>query len=165
MYWVIIIVMILMLTLTPQRERFQEMFGFSGHREPIESTTYSFGSELNGYTDVTDQEGVTADEVNTCVKASLNFINKKLNMCSYPVETNKIHKMKKDGDVVYTCKFMFMVKSTNYPFMLGVETDVHADGKILRAATQDTYRGVVPKEREENFLSFSEVENFKVYSR
>jgi hypothetical protein len=73
--------------------------------------------------------------------------------------------MKREDDVVYTCKFMFMVKSTNYPFMLGVETDVHANGKVLRAATQDIYRGVVPDERDENFLSFNEVEDFKVYSR
>lgn len=165
-YWVIIIIMLTVLIVdSPQRERFQEMFGFSGHREPIDETAFTFGSELNGYTDVTDQEGVSADEVNMCVKASLKFINEKLKMCSYPVETSKIHKMKRDQDVVYTCKFMFMVKSTNYPFMLGVETDVHANGKVLRAATQDTYKGVVPEEREENFLSFSEVEDFKVYSR
>ena len=163
MYWVIIIVLIVILCMSPQKERFQEMFGFSGHRESIEDTAFTFGSEQRGYTDVTDQEGVTADEVNACVNASLKFINDKFKMCSHPVETSKIQKMKKDSDVVYKCKFMFMVSSTNYPFMLGMESDVK-NGKVVRASTQDMYKGVNP-EQEENFKSFSEIEDFKVYSR
>lgn len=167
MYWVLIFLMVLALILGggPVRENFQEMFGFSGHRDPISDTTISFGSEsYNGYTDVTSEDGVTSDEVNTCVKATMNFINDRLKMCSYPVETNKITKLQKDADMIYKCQFMFMVKSTNYPFMLGVEADVR-NGSVIRVATQDMHKPLGGPEVEENFKSFSEVENFKVYSR
>jgi hypothetical protein len=140
------------------------MFGFSGHREPIDDTAFEFGSEQTGYDDVTEQEGITSDEVNTCVIASMKFINDKFKMCSYPVETSKIQKMKKDSDVIYKCKFMFVVTSANYPFMLGMESDVK-NGKVVRASTQGTYKGVPPPQAEENFKSFNEVEDFKVYSR
>ena len=167
MYWVLIFLMLLALILGggPAREGFQEMFGFSGHRQPVTDTAFTFGSpSYSGYTDVTDAEGVTSDEVNVCVKATMGFVNERIGVCSYPVETNKIIKMQKEADIVYKCKFMFMVTSTNYPFMLGVESDVR-NGQVIRAATQDMSEPVAGPRVEENFQEFSEIENLKVYSR
>lgn len=167
MYWLIIILVVVYICMgCSQTEGFQEMFGFSGHREPIENTAFTFGSggDYPGYTDVTDLEGVNSDEVNTCIMATKKFVNDKLKMCSWPVETNKITKLKKDQDLIYKCQFMFVVTSTNYPFMLGVEVDIK-NGGVIRASTQDMYRGKIPEKMENNFKSFGELEEFKVYSR
>lgn len=168
MYWLLIILLIVVIMCTGgRREGFQELFGFSGMKEPIDDTSFTYGPSggYPDYTDVTDEDGVNHEEVNTCVKATMEFINKKLNMCSQPVETSKIRKLRKESDIIYECKFMFVVTSTNYPFMLGVETDVK-NGKVVRAATQDMYRGKLPGDvHEENFKDFSEIESFKVYSR
>ena len=168
MYWVIVVLLVVLIMCSGgTREGFQEMFGFSGMKDKIDNTAFTFGPSggYPGYTDVTDQEGVTHDEVNTCVKSTMEFLNKKLNMCSQPVETSKIRKLKMDSDFVYQCQFMFMVTSTGYPFMIGIESDVK-NGKIVRASTQDVYKGKVPPgPLEENFKDFSEVESFKVYSR
>jgi len=149
----------------PRREGFQELFGFSGRRKSIEDTYFVYGSEQAGFTDVTARDGVSNDDMNKCVSATMNFINDKLGMCSYPIETNSVKKMEKESVVVFSCKFMFLVTSTNYPFMLGVESDV-SDGKITRVATQDMIKSQAPLSGlDENFLSFNEIESQKVYSR
>ena len=164
MYWLIIIIVILVLCLFPRREGFQEMFGFSGHRKSIDDTYFEYGSEQSGFTNVTSRDGVTHDDMNKCVSATMNFINEKLGICSHPVETSSVKKMEKDSEIVFRCKFMFLVTSTNYPFMLGVESDI-SGGKVIRASTQDMLKPRVPETMEDNFLSFNEIESQKVYSR
>ena len=167
MYWIIILlVLVYFMCMCSTRENFQEIFGFSGMKKSVDDTSFQFGSggEYPDYTDVTDDDGITHDEVNMCVKETMNMLNNKLSVCSYPVETSKIRKLVKDSDVIFTCKFMFMVTSTSYPFMLGMESDIK-NGKVIRASTQDMYKGTAPPVREENFKDFSEVENLKVYSR
>ena len=138
----------------PRREGFQE-----GH------THFVYGSEQAGFTDVTSRDGISNDDMDKCVSATMNFINDKLSMCSYPIETKSVEKMEKDSVVVFRCKFMFLVTSTNFPFMLGVESNV-SDGKVIRAATQDMIKSQAPPDGlAENFMSFSEIESQKVYSR
>tara|TARA_B110000977_G_C11024719_1_gene472713 strand:+ start:162 stop:578 length:417 start_codon:yes stop_codon:yes gene_type:complete len=137
-------------------------------KDRIDDTSFTFGPSTGfgpDYTDVTDTDGVTHDDVNMCIKESLNFINKKLSMCSQPIDTSKIRKLVNGTDVIYQCRFMLMVTSTGYPFVLGLEADIK-NGKLIRASTQDIYRGDIPLgPLEDNFKDFSEVETFKVYSR
>lgn len=158
---------VLCVTRTPARENFQEMFGYSGFKEPVTSTYIDYGGDysITGFTDVTASHGINNNDVQVAVKATQEFIKKQLNMCSYPVETSKMLKFVKGSDVIFRCNFMFMVTSTSYPFVLGIDIDVK-NGSVTRATTQDIYQGRNPSAGlEDNFRKFSEIESFNVYSR
>jgi hypothetical protein len=174
MYWFLIlfIVFLLLFVIQPKRENFQEMFGFSGYKKPVTGADtfldYSAGNpDMTKFTEVTAKDGITSDTVNENIQIIQNFLKTKFNFCVYPIETSKISKLKHNetDSVIYRCRFMFMVTSSTYPFVIGLDVDV-LDGKVIRAVTQDMYKGQAPsKDLEENFLPFQEIESFNVYTR
>ena len=174
MYWLLFLVVVFLLfVFQPKRENFQEMFGFSGYKKPVTDTDtfldYSAGNpDMTKFTDVSAKDGITYDIVNENIQVIQQFLKTKFNFCVYPIETSKISKLKHNetDSVIYRCRFMFMVTRSTYPFVLGLDVDV-LDGKVIRAVTQDVYKGQAPPKKglEENFLPFNEIESFNVYTR
>jgi len=168
MYWIIVILMFLILKAFPEKERFQEMFGFSGYKKPITDTSLDYssvGADMTKFSDVTGNEGVTFDEVSSCVTSVKNFLSEKFEFCVYPIETSKIEKFKhsETTSTLYKCKFMFMVTSSSYPFVLGVQAEV-LDGKVVRASTQDMHKGTTGGSSGD-LMQYNEIESFTVYNR
>ena len=168
MYWIVVMLLFLILWAFPERERFQEMFGFSGYKKPITDTSLdysSMGADMTKFSEVTDSEGVTFDEMNTVITAVQKFLREKFDFCVYPIETSKIEKFKHNEttSVLYKCKFMFMVTSSTYPFVLGVQAEV-LDGKVVRASTQDMHKSTVGGESGD-LMQYNEIESFTVYNR
>lgn len=160
--WLLILLIVVFL-LTYKRENFD--VSFSGYKQPRDVSIHLNRSGVNEKEFEPDVSGITNDDIKKCVEPVVAYIKKDTGMCVYPVETNKVEKFvnPKSGSVLYKVRFMFTVTSSGFPYTFGIDADV-LDGKVVVANTQDMYRA--GKELStDNFLPFSEIENFKIYSR
>ena len=167
MLYLIFFVMIVFLLLQPKKENFVEMFGFSGYNTPIGSPELNVRkSNVRNSDYVPVKSGMTHDDINSVVRTVTDFVSKETKLCLYPIETNKIEKFinPQSASEIVKVRFMYMVTSTGFPFMFGVDAEV-LDGKVVTAKTQELYNGGKKEMSSDNFLPFSEIENFHVYSR
>ncbi len=166
LYLVLLLIFVLLICQT-KSEGFVEMFGFSGHSNPKEAPTISVN---NNGVDTTNfipiEGGMTHDDVNSAVTIVTNFITKSTDLCVYPIETSKIEKLinVETGSEFIKVRFMYMVTNTGFPFVFGVDAEI-LDGRVVVANTQEIYRNGKQDMSNENFLPFSEIENFQIYSR
>jgi hypothetical protein len=109
---------------------------------------------------------MTHDDINNVVRTVTDFVSNHTKLCLYPIETNKIEKFinPESASEIVKVRFMYMVTSTGFPFMFGVDAEI-LDGKVVTAKTQELYKGGKKEMSSDNFLPFSEIENFHVYSR
>lgn len=154
----------LLLVLTTSKEKFTEIFGFSGYSKPI--LNVSINEKLNSSIDVSNYEEKAALIDNDLLQELLFTVQRHLKMPTYAVETNTIRKFVDKTDpskIIYRCRFMF-IYTKGFPFGFGVSADILMTPKptIVAITTQpqsdQTYSPVEPfTEGEDNFVNYNEV--------
>lgn len=158
LYIVLILVLIYLITQTGS-------VGYTPSPPPLEAPVIRVEGQVpEGFVPL--QGGVTHDDVNKVVKTVTAFVTRTTDLCVYPIETSQIEKLMntESGSELVKVRFMYMVTNTGFPFVFGLSADV-LDGVVVRAQTQELYKGGKQQMVMDNFLPFSEVENFQVYSR
>ena len=169
MILIVLILVILYILLSPRKEGFKEVFGLSGYIKPVDNVDIQFKDtqfEGSGEVDLTDNEGVSNDDVNMVLNTLGPFIKKQTNLCVHPIETNRIRKFKNDkGVIFFKCRFMYMTTNTSFPFSFGVNAMV-SNNKVVSATTQRIYNDSTENVKaftndiSENFLAFDRIEKF-----
>lgn len=154
----------LLLVLATSKEKFTEIFGFSGYSKPI--LNVSINEKLNSSIDVSNYEEKAALIDNDLLQELLFTVQRHLKMPTYAVETNTIRKFVDKTDpskIIYRCRFMF-IYTKGFPFGFGVSADILMTPKptIVAITTQpqsdQTYSPVEPfTEGEDNFVNYNEV--------
>ena len=154
----------LLLVLATSKEKFTEIFGFSGYSKPI--LNVSINETLNNSIDVSNYEEKAALIDNDLLQELLFTVQRHLKMPTYAVETNSIKKFVDKTDpskIIYRCRFMF-IYTKGFPFGFGVSADILMTPKptIVAITTQpqsdQTYSPVEPfTEGEDNFVNYNEV--------
>lgn len=154
----------LLLVLATSKEKFTEIFGFSGYSKPI--LNVSINEKLNSSIDVSNYEEKAALIGNDLLQELLFTVQRHLKMPTYAVETNTIRKFVDKTDpskIIYRCRFMF-IYTKGFPFGFGVSADILMTPKptIVAITTQpqsdQTYSPVEPfTEGEDNFVNYNEV--------
>ena len=162
MIW-IIVALFLLVVLMSCKEKFVEMFGFSGYKKPVMNLDLNYSDvdfDLTGFTKVTGK--LTPDELDDVITATQEFISRTGKVCAYPVETSFVDRYVNNstGDKLAKCRFMFVTTSTNFPFGFGL-TAVVLNGKVVATRTQpfkDTGK-IKPHEQEtaSAFLPFDDL--------
>lgn len=109
------------------------MFGFTGHKKPVEARMDSPDPDLTEFT--LDDSPITPDEVQSCVVPAQKFFEKQTGLCVYPLDTSSFKRYVKDGKAVYRFRIMFSVTSQGFPYGVGATFFV-SDGEVLGARTQ-----------------------------
>ena len=155
----------LLLILATSKEKFTEIFGFSGYSKPI--LNVSINEKLNSSIDVSNYEEKAALIDNDTLQTLLFTVQSKLKLPSYAVETNSIKKFVDKTDpskIIYRCRFMF-VYTKGFPFGFGVSADIMMSPKptIVAMTTQpqseQTYSPVEPfhEDIHDNFVNYNEI--------
>jgi hypothetical protein len=154
----------ILLVLATSKEKFTEIFGFSGYSKPI--LNVSINEKLNSSIDISNYEEKAALIGNDLLQELLFTVQRHLKMPTYAVETNSIKKFVDKTDpskIIYRCRFMF-IYTKGFPFGFGVSADILMTPKptIVAITTQpqsdQTYSPVEPfTEGEDNFVNYNEV--------
>jgi hypothetical protein len=134
----ILLLSLIVVAVTCQREKFTEIFGFAGYSKPIVNpvsiNTSTVSIDLSQY----DKEvaSVTQDEMQKMVQIVQTAVNKDTGLCTYIINTDDVKQYvaKKDGKILYRVRFMFMV-TTGFAFGFGVQADI-LDGVVINMNTQ-----------------------------
>lgn len=167
MLYLVLILVLVFLMFQTKTENFVEQFGFSGYTPPREVPSLKSGKPVSDTTKFLPVAGgMTHDDINDAVSELTKYVNKESGLCVYPIETSKIQKSinPETGTVLVKARFMYMTQNTGFPFVFGVDAEI-LNGKVVVANTQELYRGGKTEMTSDNFLPFSEIENFHVYSR
>lgn len=115
----VIALLAIALVMSSDTEKFVEMFGFSGHSAP-KPLVLDKEFDISGYTE--KAATVTRNQMQKIIQG----VMKEMDLCdAYPLETNYIHLLQKDGvDPIYRCHFTFMTKDGGFPVGVGVQSDV-----------------------------------------
>jgi len=158
-----IVALFILLVLTSCKEKFVEMFGFSGYKKPVLNLDLNYADvdfDLTGFSKVTGE--LTPDELDAMISATQKFISRTGKVCAYPIETSSVERYvnSSTGDKLSKCRFMFVTTNTNFPFGFGL-TSVILNGKVVATRTQvlkDT-DSIKPHEEEtaSAFLPFSDL--------
>ena len=132
------------------------MFGFSGHKKPVEASLDSPDPDLSEFR--VDDSPITPDEVQSCVVPAQKFFKKQTGLCVYPVDTSSFTRYVKDKKVVYRFRTMFTVTSQGFPYNTGATYYV-SDGEVLGARTQQmTGKTFTPYEESlSEFTQFNDI--------
>ena len=132
------------------------MFGFSGHKEPVEVSLDSPFPDLTGFT--LDNKPITPDEVQSCVTPARKFFEKKTGLCVYPIDTSSFQRYVKDKKIVYRFRIMFTITSQGFPYASGATFYV-SNGEVLGARTQQmTSKTFIPYEKSlGEFTQFNDI--------
>lgn len=160
-----IVLLAIVLALMTKREKFTEIFGFSGYSKPI--LNVSINEKLNSSIDVSNYEEKAALIDNDLLQELLFTVQRHLKMPTYAVETNTIRKFVDKTDpskIIYRCRFMF-IYTKGFPFGFGVSADIMMSPKptIVAMTTQpqseQTYSPVEPfhEDIHDNFVNYNEV--------
>jgi hypothetical protein len=119
MNWSLTIVLIvIVLLLTTNREPFTEIFGFSGHTKPTGSVRLDDARpDLSGYNQA--EADVNNDMMEEFVLQANKEIAKRTGLCTYIIETTAVKKYVKEDKAVYECMFM-TVKNNGFAFGFSV---------------------------------------------
>ena len=110
------------------------MFGFTGHKNPVEVRLDSPEPDLSAFT--LDTRPITPDEVQSCVVPAQKSFEKQTGLCVYPVDTSSFQRYVKDKKMVYRFRIMFTVTSQGFPYNVGATFYV-SDGEVLSSRTQE----------------------------
>ena len=113
----------------------ENMFGFSGYKQPVDITIKTGIPSMDGYSPV--DSNVSPDEVARCIEAATTFFSDKSGVCVYPIETNTFEKFYniENKETIYKFRTMFSTTSTGFPYGVGCTFYVK-DGKVIGAMTQ-----------------------------
>ena len=169
MLLIVLLVILLILLVRPRKENFVEMFGFSGHQKPVDHVDIQYADaqfDVNSGKDITDEDGVTHDDVMVVTEALIPFVKEKTGLCVYPVETNSIRKFRNgSGKVFFKCRFMYTTTSTPFPMSFGMDAIV-VEGKVVNAKTQSILNNDTSELKaytgglDENYMAFDIIEKF-----
>ena len=109
------------------------MFGFTGHKKPVDVRLESPDPDLSEFT--LDTGPITPDEVQACLVPAQKFFEEKTDLCVYPIDTSSFQRYTKDKKVVYRFRAMFTVTSQGFPYVVGATFYV-SDGEVLASRTQ-----------------------------
>lgn len=113
-YLLVFILVLVVLILMTNREKFTETFGLSGYTNPRDSVKLDDPRpNLAGYTKV--EAKVDNDMIEDFVLKANQEISKRTRLCTYIIETTSIEHYKGDGKDIYECMFMTM-KNNGFPY-------------------------------------------------
>lgn len=130
----LIVAVILLLCFT-KREKFVEMFGFSGYTKPTLDVGINYGSSVAD-TFVLQKGAITPDMIQKAVLPTQAFVKEKTGLCVRVIETNKFERyLNEKNQELFKCRFMMTTTSVGFPFGLGIQVEV-LNGKVVSAQTQ-----------------------------
>ena len=169
MLLIILLVILLILLVRPRKENYVEMFGFSGHKKPVDHVDIQYTDsqfDVNSGKDVTESEGIDNDDINVVTNVLVSFVKEKVGLCVYPIETNSIRKFKTEsGKLFFKCRFMYTTTSTSFPISFGLDAIV-MEGKVVNAKTQSILNNETSELKaytgglDENYIAFDTIEKF-----
>ncbi len=115
------------------KEKFVEMFGFSGYKKPTDIDLNIQAPEIQGFVQSTGQ--ITPDEIQNIVLPCQKYFGDKTGACVYAIETNDVKKYTKEADTLYVVRFMFTVTNSGFPRGIGATFHV-LNGTVIGAVTQ-----------------------------
>tara|TARA_R110001606_G_scaffold116164_1_gene244862 strand:- start:941 stop:1486 length:546 start_codon:yes stop_codon:yes gene_type:complete len=128
-----VILLVIVLLLTTNREPFTELFGFSGYTQPVSRIRFDDTKPI--LSDFTQAEAdIDNDMMQNFVLQTNKEISKRTGLCTYIIETTGLKKFVKEDKTIYECKFM-TVKNNGFSFGFSVVA-YFEDGKIISLRTQ-----------------------------
>jgi hypothetical protein len=113
-----VILIVIVLLLTTNREPFTELFGFSGYTQPVSRIRFDDTKPI--LSDFTQAEAdIDNDMMQNFVLQTNKEISKRTGLCTYIIETTGLKKFVKEDKTIYECKFM-TVKNNGFSFGFSV---------------------------------------------
>ena len=139
-----------------RKEKFVEMFGFSGYTKPKDADLNVRAPDLSGF--VQSGGSITPDEIQSVVLPCQKYFGDKTGVCVYAIETSDIKKYTKEADTLYVVRFMFTVTNSGFPYGVGATFHV-LNGGVVGAITQqqmDTEMGAY-NPQDSQYLSYDTI--------
>lgn len=136
-YLLIFTLILVVLVLTTNHEKFSETFGLSGYTKPKDSIKFDDPRpDLSNYREV--EAKVDNDMMEEFVLQANNEISKRTGLCTYIIETTSIKHYKGDEKELYECMFMTMKKGGfSYGFSVVASYEVeNGKTRIISLRTQ-----------------------------
>jgi hypothetical protein len=161
-YLLVFILILIVLILATNRERFTETFGLSGYAKPRDSVKLDDPRpNLAGYTKV--EAKVDNDMIEDFVLAANQEISKRTGLCTYIIETTSIEHYKGDEKDIYECMFMTMKNGGfSYGFFVVASYEVE-NGKVRVISLRTQPLGVQAPQDLTPFTQGSEGKEFVKY--
>ena len=113
-----VILLVIVLLLTTNREPFTELFGKSGYTQPVGRIRFDDTKPI--LSDFTQAEAdIDNDMMQNFVLQTNKEISKRTGLCTYIIETTGLNKYVKEDKTLYECKFM-TVKNSGFAFGFSV---------------------------------------------
>ena len=128
-YLLMFTLVLVVLVLTTNYEKFTETFGLSGYTKPKDSIKFDDPRpDLSNYREV--EAKVDNDMMEEFVLQANNEISKRTGLCTYIIETTSVKHYKSDEKELYECMFMTVKKGGfSYGFSVVASYEVE-NGKI-----------------------------------
>lgn len=161
-YLLVFILVLVVLLLTTNHEKFTETFGLSGYTKPRNSVKLDDPRpNLTGYQEV--EAKVDNDMMEDFVLMANKEISKRTGLCTYIIETTAVKHYKGDDKEIYECMFMTMKKGGfSYGFSVAVSYEVE-NGKIRIISLRTQPLGVQTPQNIKPFTEGSEGKEFVKY--
>jgi hypothetical protein len=161
-YLLVFILVLVVLLLMTNYEKFTETFGLSGYTKPRNSVKLDDPRpNLAGYQEV--EAKVDNDMMEDFVLMANKEISKRTGLCTYIIETTKVKHYKGDDKEIYECMFMTMKKGGfSYGFSVAVSYEVE-NGKIRIISLRTQPLGVQAPQNIKPFTEGSEGKEFVKY--
>lgn len=146
------------------KEKFVEMFGFSGHSNPS-PVVIDQPFDLAGYTEKGAK--LSHNDMDRLIQATMD----KIGECVFPLETNSVAMYTKDGenDAIYRCAFTFMKISGGFPVGFGVQTDIkmgeNGVARVMGISTQPMRKQTSENVTPYTLSNAAEFEEFEFISK
>ena len=161
-YLLVFILVLVVLLLMTNYEKFTETFGLSGYTKPRNSVKLDDPRpNLTGYQEV--EAKVDNDMMEDFVLMANKEISKRTGLCTYIIETTAVKHYKGDDKEIYECMFMTMKKGGfSYGFSVAVSYEVE-NGKIRIISLRTQPLGVQAPQNIKPFTEGSEGKEFVKY--
>ena len=161
-YLLVFILVLVVLLLMTNYEKFTETFGLSGYTKPRNSVKLDDPRpNLAGYQEV--EAKVDNDMMEDFVLMANKEISKRTGLCTYIIETTAVKHYKGDDKEIYECMFMTMKKGGfSYGFSVAVSYEVE-NGKIRIISLRTQPLGVQAPQNIKPFTEGSEGKEFVKY--
>lgn len=161
-YLLAFVLVLVVLILTTNHEKFTETFGLSGYTKPRESVKLDDPRpDLSKYTEV--EAKVDNDMMEEFVLTANKEISKRTGLCTYIIETTSIKHYKGEEKDIYECMFMTMKNGGfSYGFSVVASYEVE-NGKVRIISLRTQPLGVQAPQDITPFTEGSEGKEFVKY--
>jgi len=136
MLLLLVILGLLALLMFTKKEKFVELFGFSGYTKPHLDFEIDYASGQVGEGWVLQTAAVTPDMISAAVVPTQDLVKRESGICGRVIETNRYQRFTNEkGQERVKARFMLTTTNVGFPFGFGIEIDM-VDGKIVKAQTQ-----------------------------